>query len=473
MNSPVRAQCRCKTLLAAGFLALTAATAAADGMVFPQQFFPKVAIPNQQALIAFSNGVERLVIETAFWGEGTNFAWVVPLPSAPEVKPVSENFFNSLRRAFMPRLIHEVTPYYASVLFVCGLVFLGTRAMKDEVLWLVDLPLCVVLGVGAGVFGRHFLWGLLGGGLALYLRILARTPASVALGLLTGLAFSLGFTVLPRAHGFGLVQTLGGEGGPANGVEVLSVQHAGVFDSTTIRGDTPGAVFDWLKHNGYGVPLSAEGAIRYYQEHGWVFVANRVARAAPELAQTSVHPLLFTFATQTPVYPMRLTAVENGRCAIDLYVFGDKRSKASHLSTVRCERLAGSTSARNGLRLGDPELGAIVGSSAVGTKLSAVLNPDQMASDVTLLPARFSRIGSTAYSSPGAINIALNIALPIGAIGWLLLGASQGGWDVRENTLKRWRRWFLVLTMGFGLAIFIMLPKVEVESRPAAFAGEY
>ncbi|HWH72236.1 MAG TPA: hypothetical protein VNT26_22935, partial [Candidatus Sulfotelmatobacter sp.] len=57
----------------------------ADGMVVPEVFYPKVEIPNQQALIHFADGIEQLVIETAFLGEGTNFAWVVPLPAAPEV----------------------------------------------------------------------------------------------------------------------------------------------------------------------------------------------------------------------------------------------------------------------------------------------------------------------------------------------------------------------------------------------------
>ena len=100
-------------------------------MVVPEVFFPKVEIPNQRALINFSHGVERLVIETSFLGQGTNFAWVVPLPSVPEVKPVSESLFSGLRQAFQPRLIHRVHPYYAGVLFVCGLVFLGGRSLKD------------------------------------------------------------------------------------------------------------------------------------------------------------------------------------------------------------------------------------------------------------------------------------------------------------------------------------------------------
>ena len=123
--------------------------ALADGMVFPEVYYSKVEIPNQQALIHYSGGIERLVIETSFLAEGTNFAWVVPLPSAPTVKAVSDSFFSHVQQAFQAELIHRVNPYYAGVLLVCGLAFLGSRALKDEVFWLADSPLCVLLAVGA------------------------------------------------------------------------------------------------------------------------------------------------------------------------------------------------------------------------------------------------------------------------------------------------------------------------------------
>ena len=59
-------------------------TALADGMVIPTIAYPaKITIPDQRALICYTNGTERLVIETRFTGAGTNFAWVVPLPSQP------------------------------------------------------------------------------------------------------------------------------------------------------------------------------------------------------------------------------------------------------------------------------------------------------------------------------------------------------------------------------------------------------
>ena len=48
----------------------------ADGKVFRhvEMATGPVTIPDQRALIHWSNGVERLVIETSFQGSGSNFA---------------------------------------------------------------------------------------------------------------------------------------------------------------------------------------------------------------------------------------------------------------------------------------------------------------------------------------------------------------------------------------------------------------
>ena len=45
----------------------------ADGKIIPSTALPAhVEIPDQQALIHFTNGVERLVIETRFTGDGSS-----------------------------------------------------------------------------------------------------------------------------------------------------------------------------------------------------------------------------------------------------------------------------------------------------------------------------------------------------------------------------------------------------------------
>jgi len=254
------------------------------------------------------------------------------------------------------------------------------------------------------------------------------------------------------------------------GITIISVQRAGVFDSTTIRGTNPSAVLTWLERNGYQTPTSAEPAIRYYVEHGWVFVASKVQCAIADSKQTALHPLLFSFSTPCPVYPTRLTAVDNGTCAIDLYVFGNTRAKARNFHTVRCDRVAtrsapGSKGSRVGLGIPSPEVLGLVGDSTMGTKLSARLSPKQMASDVEIHSAIFWRTGATVFSHSGALTIALNVALPLAALGWLLLGASRGGWSVTEQWISRWRRRLLAVAAGVGLAVFLLLPKVGVVSR--------
>jgi hypothetical protein len=446
----------------------------ADGMVFPEVYYAKVEIPNQQALIHYGGGIEHLVIETSFLGEGTNFAWVVPLPSAPEVKPVSESFFAQLQQAFQPRLVHRVNPYYAGVLLVCGLAFLGARALKDEVSWVVDLPLCLVLAVGAGLIGKHIAFGVVALGFALCIRLFARSPTTYALILLIGTTFAAILTFVPNAQGPHLINMLGSDdSGPPTesmaGVRVVSVQHAGVFETTTLRGNSPRAVLQWLERNGYQTPPAAEPAIRQYIDRGWVFVASKaqLGRGGSQLA--ALHPLAFTFPARAPVYPTRLTAIGNGDCSIALYVFGSRRATARYFSAVRCDRLAlgpqmRKGSAQSGLRISDPEVLALIGDSTVGTKLFATVTPAQMGSDVEIGSRFLWSKGRHVYSYTGALVIALNVALPLATLGWLLPGMSRGGWKVNERWISRWRWRLLAAAAMLGLVVFFLLPKVEVET---------
>src|SRR5215472_18409440 len=77
---------------------LVSGHAFSDGMVVPSTALSAhVEIPDQQALIHFTNGVERLVIETRFTGDGTNFAWVVPLPNQPVIEEASAGLFPTLQ----------------------------------------------------------------------------------------------------------------------------------------------------------------------------------------------------------------------------------------------------------------------------------------------------------------------------------------------------------------------------------------
>lgn len=456
--------------------------ALADGMVFPEVYYAKVEIPDQQALIHYSDGIERLVIETSFLGEGTNFAWVVPLPSTPEVKPVSQSFFANLQQAFQPRLIHRVNPYYAGVLLVCGLVWLGLRALKDEVSWMADLPLCLMLTFGAAFIGRHIGFGVVALALVLCMRLFARSPTTYALILLIGTSFAAILTFFPNAHGPHLFNTMdtGASGPPSErvaGVTVISVQRAGIFETTTLRGNSPKAVLQWLERNGYQAPQAAEPALRQYIDRGWVFVASKANRDRTESQLTALHPLAFTFSSSTQVYPTILTAVAERNCAIALYIFGNRRATAHHFSAIRCDRLAlplvrNRVKAESGLPISDPEVLGVIGNSTVGTKLIAKMTPTQMASDVEIGSSFVWITGRRVFSYSGALIIALNVALSLAALGWLLAGMSQDGWKINERWISNWRWRAFAVAAGFGSAIFILLPKVQVETVSHPFIEE-
>src|ERR1700690_2052474 len=80
----------------------------ADGMVIRPTALPaQITIPDQRALICFSNKTERLVIETRFTGSGTNFVWVVPLPNQPLVEEATPGIFSTLAFQLRPNVIHE------------------------------------------------------------------------------------------------------------------------------------------------------------------------------------------------------------------------------------------------------------------------------------------------------------------------------------------------------------------------------
>ena len=112
-------------------LLLLPVAALADGKMMSSTAFPaNILIPDQQALIHFTNGTERLVIETRFTGAGTNFAWVVPLPSQPVVEAASTGLFPTLRYLFQPRIIHSVPHYYMGILAAIVLVALLYAAAR-------------------------------------------------------------------------------------------------------------------------------------------------------------------------------------------------------------------------------------------------------------------------------------------------------------------------------------------------------
>jgi hypothetical protein len=89
------------------FLILVAPNAAGDGVILPEQINVQTpAIPAQRAFLSFRVGVEVLMIESTFNGEGNSFAWIIPVPATPMRMEVgSAGFLETLNVKFRPKMV--------------------------------------------------------------------------------------------------------------------------------------------------------------------------------------------------------------------------------------------------------------------------------------------------------------------------------------------------------------------------------
>ena len=189
-----------------------------DGIVLPSVAFPAVVtIPDQQALIYYTNGTERLVIETRFMGAGTNFAWVVPLPSQPVVEAATKGLFPTLQYLFAPEIKNNTPAYWLRI--AGALIWLGLflRCCRED---------------GQFSFVRMLLMVLL-----------LVIPASVLLP-----------TLATAKRGMAM-------GGSNTTVEVLDRQVAGVFETTTVAARDPLALSNWLQANGFSLGTNTQPVI--------------------------------------------------------------------------------------------------------------------------------------------------------------------------------------------------------------------
>ena len=409
-------------------------------MVVPTIAYPaKITIPDQRALIYFTNGTERLVIETRFNGAGTNFAWVVPLPSQPVIEEATTGLFPTLQYLFRPRITHEVPHYYLGVLLLIGFIYLFRLAAQY-----VSVAFIIAL--------------LLLGGLLVIMLL----PA-------------LGAAKMKAMSAVSSDQT----------VTILDRKLVGIFETATIASHDAKALQTWLTENGFVLRTNSEPVIESYVKDGWVFAASKIRRDIADLETSTPHPLSFTFKTEKPVYPMRLTGVDNDHLNVELYVFGPARAETPHFRIERCTRPnypeppLNDTWSWNWSRwspetpnIVHPLLRKWVAGSPVATKLVATLSSSQMRQDVWLDWTAFSEKKNHLFSDSGALTTGLNWG------SWFLLGGLLAIWVFRFcfeiGRRKVWRLVGITIAASLGLAglTYLSLPKIEVRLVKAGYGED-
>lgn len=65
---------------------------------------PVISEPTQTAVIAYSGGVERMILQVSYSGSVSEFAWLVPTPTKPKVKEYDKPLLPMLEQATAPRI---------------------------------------------------------------------------------------------------------------------------------------------------------------------------------------------------------------------------------------------------------------------------------------------------------------------------------------------------------------------------------
>ncbi|MEU1402343.1 DUF2330 domain-containing protein [Streptomyces sp. NPDC005728] len=112
----------------------------------------------------------------------------------------------------------------------------------------------------------------------------------------------------------------------AGGVDVVDRQRLGPFDVARLTATDPAALDTWLHDNGFTFPARLRTALQPYVDRRWEYVAVRLA---PRSSHTPLHgaldPLHLTFASDRPVYPMRLSRLARTPQSLGLYVLAAHR----------------------------------------------------------------------------------------------------------------------------------------------------
>ncbi len=109
-------------------------------------------------------------------------------------------------------------------------------------------------------------------------------------------------------------------------VRVVGRERLGPFDVARLTATDPTALEGWLTDNGFELPDRLSTALRPYVEQKWEYVAIRLApqeNGGPLLGR--LDPLRLRFASDEPVYPMRLSRLATTPQSLGLYVLAAHR----------------------------------------------------------------------------------------------------------------------------------------------------
>lgn len=243
----------------------------------PPSFTPGTPVNQSGEAIIYArepDGSLNMTVQIRYEGDTGDFAWILPVPVAPEISVGSDAAFEALRAFSEP-------------------VF-RTEARTEGVC--AEVPDCPAERIDCS--GR--------GGDTIALSDMSATAADA---------------------GFGAVDM-----GPS--VTVYSQGPVGPYETAVIGSSDAALVVEWLNDAGFGLPEDAAPPLQEYADEDYLFVALRMATDA---STDLIQPVTLSMATdEVGCLPLRLTGIAATEdMPITTYFLGEDRVVPSNYSMVR------------------------------------------------------------------------------------------------------------------------------------------
>lgn len=422
---------------------LFAGTALADGVYIPDRAFRKLpGIPTQRAILSYKDGIETLIIESSLNAEGQSFGWILPLPAEPvEIRKTPLELLNVFSNHTEPEIYHE---YAGSVLI--AFVVLTTFCMIYILMRNSFMTILILVLFGLMILGA----------------IIPRCMPQ-----------------LGRGHDIN-------EAARSPGVDMTKHVEIGSYEVSVLRASRADELNRWLGNNDFAtIPPSGNSIVADYIRQGWVFAVAKLKRQGGGLS--TPHPLLVKFPIAKPVYPMRLTALAEGKVFLHLFVVGNGKAKlggGGDRPTVEfIDKYVFLDQEKEDARykvfegksfhqiLSHPYAGQILWPECVVTRYAGSLAPSKIVDDYSVTFSNFTPYRVQYYSKQGAVTKAASYMLLIWGLGLIsasLLAKRKGKLYVLLHILLPT---LCVCVLGVGL-LYVMFPKIEVTTVKAHMASK-
>jgi hypothetical protein len=259
-------------------------------------------------------------------------------------------------------------------------------------------------------------------------------------------------------------------------VRVLQSSMIGNYDVTVLTAGNADDLNTWLTQNGF-TPLSDRGrqiAGDYIQDK-WFFVVSKLHRT--DSGVSTPHPLVITFPTDRPVYPMKLTSLVKEPVSLELFVASENEARTDRrLDLEMADRFYWThdfeynQKAFNGKffesQIGHSDLLNFLWDSCAISKFTGTLKPGQMAHDFYFTFSDLQPYRRTLYSPQGAMQTALFWTIILGGIifSFAFIWAYK---PIKHDCgMKRSLPLAALLCVLLWCGIFLALPRVEVTILP-------